>query len=136
MEVQIKALRIKAVGGQRSNDGQFGLIKFVREKPEPNGQDHFWVAIPNRLLAHLAGVAIRQLPLPGKGTTKPIPFAFPATGVEVGTGFEGGYFVTMEIERGAISYRLDREKAAALMIGLQSSLGQLTLTRPESSKPN
>jgi len=137
MSEQIRALKIKAVGGQRSDDGQFGLIKFVRENPAPNGQDSLWLAIPNRLLAYLATMAIRQLPQASGGMKKPVPFAFPTSTIEFGTSTRGEYVVTIILEQGAgISYHLNRRQAEGLMLGLQNALGAISLAPPEGSKPN
>jgi len=66
--VPVKAHQIASIGGARSSDGRFGLIRFVREKPMDDGSKDVWVALPNAMLPYLATVAVMQLPQPQGGT--------------------------------------------------------------------
>jgi len=120
--VPIKAHQIASIGGARSSDGQFGLIRFVREKPMDDGSKDVWVALPNALLPYLASVAVMQLPQPQGGT---IPHIMQAKGLAVGVGPNGEILLSMKIDQGAsLSYQLDRSQAEGLVTGLRNALGK------------
>ena len=118
----VKAHQIASIGGARSSDGKFGLIRFVREKPMDDGSKDVWVALPNALLPYLATVAVMQLPQPQGGT---IPHIMQAKGLAVGVGPNGEILLSLKIEQGAsLSYQLDREQAEGLLTGLRNALGK------------
>ena len=52
----------------RSDDGQFGLIGFRRERSETSGDDAIWIAVPTGLLPRLAVVAFMAIPQPELGS--------------------------------------------------------------------
>ena len=138
MAEQIKALRVKAVGGQRAaGERPYGLMKFARENPAPNGVDSLWLAIPDHLLPYVAVQAIKLLPQPAEGMKKDIPFAIPTEAVEFGVGERGELAVSMIIAQGAtISFRLDAGEAQTLMIGIQNALGAASIEVPPGVKPS
>lgn len=120
--VPVQAHQIASIGGARSSDGQFGLIRFVREKPMQDGTKDVWVALPNNLLPYLASVAVMQLPQPQGGT---IPHIMQAKGLAVGVGPNGEILLSLKIDQGAsLSYQLDREQAEGLLTGLRNALGK------------
>ena len=129
--VPVQAHQIASIGGARSTDGQFGLIRFVREKPMQDGTKDVWVALPNPLLPYLASVAVAQLPQPQGGT---IPHIMRAKGLAVGAGQAGEILLSLTIEQGAsLSYQLDREQAEGLLKGLRDALGKEA--PPPKAKP-
>ena len=118
----VKAHQIASIGGARSSDGQFGLIRFVREKPMDDGSKDVWVALPNALLPYLASVAVMQLPQPHGGR---VPHIMRAKGLALAVGPNGEILLSLKIERGAsLSFQLDRDQAEGLLTGLRNTLGK------------
>ena len=131
--VPVKAHQIASIGGARSTDGRFGLIRFVREKPMDDGSKDVWVALPNAMLPYLATVAVMQLPQPQGGT---IPHIMQAKGLAVGVGPNGEILLSMKIEQGAsLSYQLGREQAEGLLTGLRNALGKNGTAAASKAKP-
>lgn len=119
--VPVKAHQIASLSGARSSDGQFGLIRFVRAVPLPDGQTDVWMAVPANLLPYLATVAIKALPQP-QGTT--VPNVLAAKGVALGGGPNGEILLAVTLEKGAtLTYRLDPAQAKGLLAGLQKAVG-------------
>ncbi len=119
--VPVQAHQIASIGGARSTDGKFGLIRFVREKPMQDGTKDVWVALPNAMLPYLATVAVTQLPQPQGGT---IPHIMPAKGLAMAVGSKGEILLSLKIEQGAsLSYQLDRGQAESLLAELRNALG-------------
>lgn len=117
----VQAHQISQIGGARSSDGRFGLIRFIREKPMDTGQTDVWVAVPTNLLPYLATVAVKALPQPQGGT---IPAVLNARGVALGGGPNGEIVLSVALEKGAaLSYRLEPKQAEGLLAALQQALG-------------
>ena len=119
--VPVQAHQIASISGARSSDGQFGLVRFVRKVPMPDGQTDVWMAVPAKLLPYLATVAVKALPQP-QGNT--VPNVLTARRVRLGGGPDGEIVLSVTLEKGAtLSYRLDSAQAEGLLAGLQKAVG-------------
>jgi hypothetical protein len=119
--VPVQAHQIASLSGARSSDGQFGLVRFVRKVPMPDGQTDVWMAVPTKLLPYLATVAIQALPQP-QGTT--VPSVLNARRVALGSGPNGEILLTVTLAKGAtLSYLLEPGQAEGLLAGLQKAVG-------------
>jgi len=133
----IKAHQIASIGGARSADERFGLIRFVREKPMDDGTSDVWVALPKKLLPYLASVAIKQLPQPsGTGASRNVPHALKAKQVAVGVAPSGAVILSLMIEQNAaLSYQLDPTQAREILNILQAALGDGPAPPKAKAKP-
>ena len=119
--VPVQAHQIESISGARSTDAQFGLIRFVRKVPLPDGQTDVWMAVPANLLPYLATVAVKALPQP-QGNT--VPHLLTARRTALGSGPNGEILLAMTLEKGAtLTYRLDLGHAETLLAGLQKAVG-------------
>ena len=117
--IPVQAHLISAISGDRSSDGEHGLIRFGRVEPTPDGQKDVWVALPNKLLPYLATTAIKTLPQPGLGGTTDVPFVLKAEGAEFGVGPEGQIVLTVGIEQSAtLSFEISQDQARSLLADL------------------
>jgi hypothetical protein len=133
----IQAHKIASLSSARSSDRQFGLIRFGREVPLPDGQKDVWVAVPNKLLPYLATSAIKALPQPGLGGTADVPHVLPSLGAEVGVGGNGEIVLTVAIEQGAtLSYRLDAKQAGDLLVDLAEAIADAKPGGKSTKKSN
>ena len=133
--IPVKAHQIASIGGARSSDGQFGLIRFVRDKPMQDGNSDIWVAVPNKLLPYLATVAVRHLPQPATtGGVRNIPHALDAKQVAVGVAPNGQVILSLLIDKGAaMSYRLSAGQAREVLTILQGALGGKNGAAPKAN---
>ena len=121
----VQAHKIASLSSARSSDQAFGLIRFGREVPLPDGETDVWVAVPTKLLPYLATSAIKALPQPGPGGTADVPYALPSLGAEVGVGPNGEIVLTVAVEQGAtLSYQLDAKQAGALLADLAEAVAE------------
>jgi hypothetical protein len=121
----VQAHKIASVSSARSSDQQFGLIRFGREAPMPDGQTDVWVAVPTKLLPYLATSAIKALPQPGLGGTADVPYVLPSAGAEVGVGPNGEIVLTVAVDQGAtLSYQFDAKQAGALLADLAEAVAE------------
>ena len=119
--VPVQAHQIASISGARSSDGRFGLVRFVRAVPMPDGQTDVWMAVPANLLPYLATVAVKALPQP-QGNT--IPHVLTARRTALGSGPNGEILLAVTLEKGAtLTYRLDPGQAEGLLAGLQKAVG-------------
>ena len=131
----VQAHMIASLSGARSSDGQYGLIRFGRDKPMPDGQKDVWVAVPNKLLPYLATSAIKALPQPGLGGTTDVPNVLSAEGAEFGVGPGGEIVLTVGLEKGAtISFQLDKAQARSLLADLQDAVDEVGGKKSRASK--
>lgn len=131
--VPVQAHQIASIGSARSSDGQFGLIRFTREKPLENGQSDVWMAVPTKLLPYLAVTAVKALPQPGTGGTANVPFALATQGAEFGVGANGEIVLTVGLEKGAtLSFQLDQGLGKALLADLEDAIHSVNGTAPKS----
>jgi hypothetical protein len=128
----VQAHKIASLSSARSSDQQFGLIRFGREVPLPDGETDVWVAVPTKLLPYLATSAIKALPQPGLGGTADVPHVLPSLGAEVGVGPNGEIVLTVAVEQGAtLSYQLDAKQAGELLADLAEAVAE---TKPSGTK--
>ena len=133
--IPVKAHKIASIGGARSSDGEYGLIRLVRDTPMPDGNSDVWVAVPKKLLPYLASVAVKQLPQPtGTGASRNIPHALDAKQVAVGVAPSGQVILSLLIDQGAaLSYRLSAGQARQVLDILQAALGEKDGAAPKAN---
>ena len=120
--IPVQAHQIESISGARSTDGNYGLVRFVRKVPMPDGQTDVWMAVPANLLPYLATVAVKALPQPHGNT---VPNLLTARRVQLGGGPKGEIVLAMTLEKGAtLTYRLARDQAEGLLAGLKKALGE------------
>ena len=119
--IPVQAHQIASISGARSSDKRFGLVRFVRAVPMPDGQTDLWMAVPANLLPYLATVAVKALPQP-QGNN--VPNLLTARRVALGGGPNGEIVLAVTLEKGAtLTYQLAPAQAEGLLAGLQKALG-------------
>lgn len=133
---EIRAIAVKSLGGVGSDDQKHGLIQFVREKADANGNTDFWVGVPVALLPHLASVAIATIPQPeGHGGHHPTVFA--ADEISFGTGPAGELVLTLVFDGGAaIAVQMTEGQARSLAMGLEVTIGKTEMAPAPSDRPS
>jgi hypothetical protein len=118
----VKAHQINALSSARSSDGEFGLIRFVREKPLDDGTKDLWVAVPNNLLPYLATAAVQVMPRPAGDA---FPNLLRVKSLGLGASPDGEVAVSLTIAKNAtLSYQLDPAQAQKLLTALEKALGR------------
>ncbi len=138
MSEDIKAYKVKGVGGMRADDQQLGLMRFVREGPATVEVPDLWMAIPDQLLPFVAIQAMKLVPQPeDPGKSIDSPAVLEAEKVVFDEGPAGELVLTLTIQENAtLSYRLGKSQAQVLLVGLQSALGEIDFSAPIGTNPS
>jgi hypothetical protein len=122
---EVHAVLAVGVRSQPTSDGQMGLLRFQRSRPDRDGSRELNVAVPAALLPYVAAAALEAVPQSAPGTDGPQPMTAPARSAQLGLGPEGAIVLTVEMDMGArVSFAIDLDQAERLHQTMSIALGR------------